>query len=230
MRKLLVALLLISVPVMLISADRAPGSYSIGAFGGLGMPMGPKDFKDSFKKAIGFGGEFKYNMNETTSLAVSFSYVPLKLDVDKLTGDLGTMKAAAADLKITGGNLNVSPISVNLIKYFSPPEASAGIYATLGGAYYMMKFTDMKISSTYSFGGQTQTFEETAKGESENDFGLNGGLGVEFKAGETVNIFVEGKYHYIFTKNDATDGESNKAGDKMQYLSVFGGIRLGLSR
>lgn len=221
MRKFIAVLLLIFVPVLLVSGDRAPGSYSIGGFGGLGMPMGPKDFKDAFKQGIGFGGEFKYNINETTSLGLSFSYIPLKLDVDKMKDSFALMAKAsvsASTLEISGGNLNVMPISANLIKYFTPPEASAGFYLTLGGAYYMMKFTDMKV--TYG------PFEQTYKGSSENDFGLNGGLGLEFKAGETMNIFVEGKYHYVFTKS--SEGETNKASDKMQILTVFGGIRLGL--
>lgn len=233
MRRLLAILLLISVPVMVFSADRAAGTYSIGGFGGLGMPQKPDFIKDYFKSAIGFGGEFKYNMNETTSFGLGFTYLPFKLDADKMADlfDGGFMKPSAEGLTIEGGNMNVSVISANFIKYFSPPSASAGFYLTLGGGYYMMKPGD----TTIKYGDYP---EETIKGgDSDNKFGLNGGLGLEFKAGESLNLFVEGKYHYVFTKDEEdTEGMAKVSADsdvpdssgKFQFITIMAGLRFGL--
>jgi len=230
MRKLtLVLLLAFLVPTLVVSADRAAGTYAIGGFGGLGMPMKPEFVKDYFKKGIGFGGQFQYNLSPQTSLALAFTYMPFKFDVDKLM-EGGLMKAA--EMTVEGGNLNYSIISANLVQYFTPPAASMGFFGTLGAGYYMGKFSDMTIKFSDPVWGD---YEETTKGESENDIGINGGIGLEFKAGQTMNIFVKGLYHYVFTSEDEETDSMAKASaedsdteGKLQFITIMGGVSLSL--
>jgi len=221
MRKLLAVLLLVAVPVVLISADRDPGTYSLGGFGGMVMPMGPKGFKDYFKSGIGFGGEFKYNVNPTTSLGLSYTYVGFKAKEDAFrTLFEGMLFKPAGTMTITIDPYTVSIISANFIKYFTQPEASTGFYLTLGGGYYMMKSPDVKV--------EMDGISDTEKGEKENRFGLNGGLGMEIKAGQKMNFFVEGKYHYVFTKDESNSNNSDSG--KLNFITILAGLRFALGQ
>jgi outer membrane protein W len=212
--KVVLALTLIAVLAVPSFAQRTPGSYSIGGFAGIGMLQKPTFIKDSWKNSIGFGGELKYNVSEMTSLAASFTYIPFKLNTDKIKQEFG---AEAANVSISGGELKTSVISVNLLKYFTAPEASAGVYFTVGGGYYMFKFGDLTVEG--------QKIPMTGMG-TESKFGINGGLGLEIKAGEKLALFAEGKYHYVFTKEEANATADEKG--KLQFITIMGGLRLSI--
>ena len=51
--------------------------------------------------------------------------------------------------------------------------------------------------------------------ESETDFGINGGAGFDFDAG-SVGLFVEGRFHNVFTEGDSTN-----------FIPITVGIRFG---
>jgi len=223
--KLLIVVALIATFVAPAAfAQRAPGSISLGGFGGVGMPQGPKEFKDYFKTSIGFGGELKYNMNETTSLGLSFTYMPFKINEDKMKEDFTAEMGDVPGLTLSGGESKINIISANVIKYFTQPDASTGFYLTLGGGYYMHSMGDLKVSAQ----GESETIKGDDLAKAENKFGVNGGLGLEFNAGEKLAVFVEGKYHYIFTKEekDAETGETS--GGKTTFITAMAGLRLSL--
>lgn len=209
--KMLLALTLIAALAVPVFAQRTPGSISIGGFAGIGMPQKPTFIKNSWKNSLGYGGELKYNVNETTSLAAGYTIIPFKLNVDKVFG------ADAAGVSISGGELKTGIISANLLKYFTAPEASAGFYLTLGGGYYMFTFNDIKVD------GEAL---EISDQKTENKLGVNGGLGLEIKMADKLSLFAEGKYHYVFTKEEK-NVEADMKG-KLQFITVLGGLRFSL--
>jgi hypothetical protein len=238
MRRILTVLTLLLVPVMLISADRDPGTYSIGGFGGIALPQKPEGFKKYFNSGIGFGGEFKYNINPMTSLGLSYTYLAFKANEDEFKNAFGMMKPFASTLTLEIDPTTVSIISANLIKYLTSPEASAGFYLTLGGGYYMSKSPDIKYTFSDPIYGN---YSDTIKGESDNDFGINGGVGLEFKVGEKINLFVVGLYHYVFTSDDEEENgslaksmadadDSDDMSGKVQVISIMGGLRFSLGQ
>ena len=239
MRKVLAVLSLLLVPVMLISADRDPGTYSIGGFGGIAMPQKPEGFKKYFNSGIGFGGEFKYNLNPTTSLGLSYTYLSFKANEDEFKSAFGMMKPFATQITLEISPTTVSIISANLTKYLTPPEASAGFFLTLGGGYYMAKTEDIKYSYSDPIWGSGSGTYPT--GSEDNDFGINGGVGLEFKVGEKINLFVVGLYHYVFTSDEETNSntlaksmaDANDQVDmsgKTQVISIMGGLRFSLGQ
>ncbi len=122
-------------------------SFSIGGFAGTGLPIGPESFSENFGMGLGFGGELKLNITEKTSIAGSFTVQKVMLDDEKTLSDYG----AAANDNIEGGDVTTNIISVNLVQYFTPPDAFMGFYLTAGGGYYIMSADDIKI--TQSGGG-----------------------------------------------------------------------------
>jgi opacity protein-like surface antigen len=209
--KMLLALALIAALTVPAFGQRTPGGISIGGFAGMGMLQKPEFIKKSWKNTIGYGGELKYTVNETTSLAAGYTLIPFKLNVDDVFG------ADAAGVSISGGELKTGIISANLLKYFTSPEASAGFYLTLGGGYYMFTFNDIKVDGVS---------QEVTDQKTEKKFGLNGGLGLEIKMADKLALFAEGKYHYVFTKEEK-NVEADMKG-KLQFITVMGGLRFSL--
>ncbi len=221
--KILIAGVLLSVmPFIMAHAQRTPGTLSFGGFGGIGLPMKPSAFKDYWKMGIGFGGELKYNFSEMSSFSASFTYLPFKLDQDAFK-DLMTGMVPGMDVEISGGNIKTNIISANFLQYFTPPEASASLYFTAGGGYYMFKPGDVTLKITYQ--GQT-VYEGTQKvEESENGFGVNGGVGLEMTMGTNMFFFVEGKYHYTFVEMEG-DEEMGLESGKVSFITVMAGLRI----
>jgi hypothetical protein len=221
--KMLLALTLIAALAVPVFGQRTPGSFSIGGFGGLTMPQSPKEFKDNLKSGIGFGGEFKYNINEKTSFVAAFSVLPFKFNEDQIAKMLDQeLGETGIGVNVTGGGVNINAITANILLYLTQPEASTGFYATAGGGYYMHKFKNpTKVEFTYQ--GETiditDNFNEGSGSSSnnENKFGINGGLGLEIAIGSSAALFAEGKYHLIFTE-----------GDKTGLITVMGGLRFSL--
>ena len=224
-KMLITVVLLLTVPLSMVQAQREAGSYSLGAYGGIGLPMGGEFFKDYFKMGTGFGGEFKFNFSERSSLGASFTYQPFKLNNDEFTDALSLLFSelmAGTSVSIDGGNVNTNIISANFFQYFTPPDASLSFYATAGGGYY--SFSTSEATIVVTLGGQT-VFEDTNEGgDSESGFGINGGLGLELLMGTKMYIFFEGKYHYTFIEQEGIE-ELDIEAAKISFVTVMGGIR-----
>jgi opacity protein-like surface antigen len=229
MRRVIPILLLLMVPVMLVSADRDPGTMGIGIHGGIALPQGPEFLKENFNTGIGFGADFRYNINPTTALGLSYTLLSFKADEGKMED---MFFKPAADVTIEIDPVQVSVISANLIKYLTSPEASTGFFVSIGGGYYTAKSPEVKISAP------DLGYEETIKSESESDFGINGGLGLEFKISKKMTFYASGEYHYIFTDDDEeNDGgmaksaaDEDDSGGKTKVISIMGGIRYALGQ
>ncbi len=229
-------LILCMLPLTMVHAQREAGSYTIGAIGGVGMMMGPEAYKDWTKMGKGFGGEFKLNLSEMTSLGISYTNLSFPIDTDKIAKDFEPIfqqEAAGATLEFDPFNIKASIISANLIQYFTSPYASAGLYGTIGVGYYMVKTDDMKITATVPGAGTMEITEEG--GDPENKLGLNGGLGLEISVGETIGLFVEGKYHYILSEleEDEDTEEMEEAmgksmSGKVSFVGIMGGLNISL--
>ena len=219
--KMLLAFALIAALAVPAFGQRTPGSFSIGGFGGLAMPQSPKEFKDITKSSIGYGGEFKYNINEKTSFVAAFTMLPFKYNEDEFTKMFEEFTGETGlEVNVEGGGFKINAITGNVLLYLSPPEASTGFYATVGGGYYMLKTEDPdKVEVTVEGETIDVTDEFTSNGESEgeNKFGVNGGLGLEVAMGTNLALFAEGKYHLIFTEDDKTG-----------FITIMGGIRFSL--
>jgi hypothetical protein len=219
-RMLIAAIILCAVPLSMVRAQREAGSFSIGGFGGVGLPMGGEFFKDYYKMGIGFGGELKYNFSEMSSLVGSFTYQAFKIDKDEFI-DLMAGVIPGATVEFEGGDVKTSIISANFLQYFTQPDASAGFYITAGGGYYTYKTDDVN----YSLVAQGKTYEGTEEGESESGFGINGGLGLEIMMGGKICLFAQGKYHYTFVEIEG-DEEMGIEDTKISFVTIMGGIRI----
>lgn len=93
------------------------------------------------------------------------------------------------------------------------------IQGTANAVYYFQVSEETKVRP-YLIGGiglynSKATGDDVPDSESQTDFGINGGAGFDFMAG-AVGIFVEGRFHNVFSDPDNTN-----------FIPVTVGVRFG---
>jgi opacity protein-like surface antigen len=211
---------------------RPASNTTISGYIGLGIPEGPKDFKDFYKTSIGFGAEFRYSCCEKTDVAVSYTRLPFRINQDQWGKELWP---GMTDITLSGGKVNTNIFSLNIVRYFTPPAAVTGFYVTAGPGIYGFSHGDMTYAGTVggSGGGYygdpgtrvSYTIKGSDLGKSESKFGLNGGLGLDYKLADKWTIFAEGKFHYVFTKSEKNAETGQTGGGKTTFITTVAGIR-----
>ncbi len=107
---------------------------------------------------------------------------------------------------IWDGNAKVSYAGLQLIQHFTPPDFFVGVYVKVGVGTYKITYEDFTLK-------YIQMFEMEALEKDKSGMGLQGGPGIEIIFNERIRAFIEGKYHHVFTEEEAT---------------IFYGIQLGL--
>ena len=249
-KRFLVGMLL---SLFVVGALFAQGT-SISGFGGIGMPMSPAFLKDNYKSGLAFGANLRYNLNERTALSIGYQNQTLKsdfgddflmtiagdeIDLEDLE-DLEDLGFSLDDLnmELSGLDAKANIITANLVHYLTPPSTGSGLYVTGGAGLYMMKVTDPEIKISFMGISQSETVELDI--ETKNKMGINAGLGFEMLFGGNMFLFVEGKYHYIFTDamdlmgiDEVEDEEMLDAlgidDSKLSFISIVGGLRIPLN-
>jgi Outer membrane protein beta-barrel domain len=103
-----------------------------------------------------------------------------------------------------------------------PDEFDGNWQVIQGTANVVYTFTTAEESTfhPYLIGGlglynEKATGDDVGDTESETDFGINGGAGFDFQLG-SVGLFVEGRFHNIFTEDNSTN-----------FIPITAGIRFG---
>lgn len=244
--KSVIAALLLSL--IAVSALFAQGT-SIAGFAGLGMPMGPEFLKENWKNGLGFGGDVRFHLNERTAISVGYMHQTFKADLDKISeivessldlDELDLSDYLDSDMNfdysfsIEGLNVKANIITANLIYYLTPPSSGTGLYLTGGAGYYMMGLSDAELKYDYSIDYLGIQYSDSGSesvdmsDSDENKMGINGGLGFEFLFGANMFLFVEGRYHYIFTDFDDVEETFGMESGKASFISIMGGLRIPL--
>ena len=173
-------LLVSALALMLLAplAHAAKGDVNLGVGGGLLMPL--SDFKDVAK--MGFLGalDMDYMVTDAVALGVDAMYSKNSAKDDLVTF-LGVDEASVTMLA-GGGH----------VKYMFPMAAESKImpYVVGGGGIYHVTFKAELAGASDS--------------DSENKFGGRGGVGMNFKAGEKLNVNAEANFHVVSTSDAST--------------------------
>jgi opacity protein-like surface antigen len=195
-------------------AQRTPGNYSIGAFGGMAAIQRPEQMKDKVKSGYGFGGELKYNINTKMSVAGGYSMLVFGLKDQTIEGAKATLE---------GGGRKSNVIQANLHYYLMPPESTSELYLIGGGGYYTQKTEDPDKVMTKIEGGTIDITDrylaqQDDDSKTESDFGLQFGAGMDLPFGP-MKLFFEGKYHIVFSKDEDPGAEN------INMITVMAGVR-----
>ena len=155
--------------------------------GGVSLPLG--DFGDAAK--TGFHG------------MVGVNFQPENLPVGIRVDGMYQMYGGSDLFQTAFGDVDFRMISgtANAVYTFTTAETSTFHPYLIGGVgVYNLGFT----------GDDADGFD------SETKFGINAGAGFNFAAGESINLFVEGRFHNVFTEDESTN-----------FIPISAGVRFG---
>jgi opacity protein-like surface antigen len=175
--------------VLLASLGAAPAAAQGAKFslgGGLTLPLG--DFGDFASTGWhGLAGVSFMPANVPVGIQVDGMYQRLGVDDDLTLGD-------DVSNQIIQGTANA------VYRFQVSEDTKIRPYIIGGVGLYNFKLTGDDVPDNF---------------ESETDFGINAGAGFDFEAG-AVALFVEGRFHNVFTEGDNTN-----------FIPVTVGVRLG---
>ena len=173
------------------SSAQSAKAISLGISGGAAIPAGD------------FGEDYSTGYNGTVSLMFKSIGSPIGLRLDGMYNKLSVKDDRTISLPgfgiveaavITGANANL---------VYSLPGTGISPYVIGGAGIYGLKLD----------------VDDGDDPDSENKFGLNGGIGASFPL-SGFNTFIEARFHHIFTK----DALGNSA--PTQFIPVTFGISL----
>jgi len=155
------------------SAQSSKG-LSIGISGGAAIPAG--DFADLY--TTGYNG--------TASIMMKSVGSPIGLRIDGMYNRLSVKDDALIVLPGQGEIESASIASANANLVYSLPGTGITPYLIGGGGIYQFKVHGDNFST-----------------DSENKFGINGGIGAAFPL-SGFNTFIEARLHHVMTDNEST--------------------------
>ena len=176
---------------LMASVGAAPAVAQSGAQfslgGGLTLPLG--DFGDA--AGTGFHGLAAVAFapaNFPVGFQIDGMFHRLGIDDDPIGGDVD------ANFQIIQGTANA------VYRFVTAEDTKVRPYLIGGVGLYNSKLTGDDVPAGL---------------DSETDFGINAGAGFDFVAG-AVGLFVEGRFHNIFTEDESTN-----------FIPITVGVRLG---
>jgi hypothetical protein len=177
--------------VLMASVGTAPavaqGGAKFSLGGGLTLPLG--NFGDAV--GTGFHGLAAVGFqpaNFPVGIQVDGMYQRLGIDDDPVFGEVD------ANIQLIQGTANA------VYKFQTSEETKVRPYIIGGVGVYNVKATGDDVPDNAG---------------SDTEFGINGGAGFDFVAG-AVGVFVEGRFHNVFTEGESTN-----------FIPITVGVRLG---
>ncbi|MBA3520891.1 MAG: porin family protein [Gemmatimonadales bacterium] len=147
-----------------------------------------------------FGDGFTNGPHGVVGLSFVPSGFPIGIRIDgmyhRVSADDAVFPGVDVDAQIINGAVN------GVFSFASAPETKVRPYLIAGVGLYNQKFVGDDIGVGFD--------------NSETDFGINGGAGFDFGLSDNLGIFLEGRFHMIFS-----------SGEKTNMLPISLGARIG---
>lgn len=182
------ALAAICALVALSASSALAGAYSVGAIGGFGAPM--SDLKDVYGAGWNLGGQADYNFAPMLGVGLDAGYHTwnAKNDVEAALALLAMLAGAPAGTTV---DVKLNALQYGVHGTLTPPIVGPiHPYVQVGLSEYNMKES---ITSNYPLlvGDISKTL-----------LGYNAGAGVNFTMMPTLSLGIDGRYHYVNSKDD----------------------------
>ena len=183
MRRLVLVcvLLMLALNMTVLAQDNVNGQWAVGFNGSGGIPTG--DFKNLSDFGFGGSGWVGYMVDPYFTLTGKVGYLRFS-GKDYNLSIQGTAVAASTTYSIV-------PITVGGRYFFS--QGDSHVYGSAEAGLYLLN-TNIDIKAT----GNNAYFSGSGS-SSESKFGVAPTLGIQFKAGDNMNVDVHGNYTAVFT-------------------------------
>jgi hypothetical protein len=192
--------LLLSFVLVTSSLALSVGKFGFGAHGNAASLNVPDPLKSVYGAGFGGGLHVDYRFG-IVSIRLNGDYTSFGADVDKLRDVIFTeangeaQGAVKSDLTADGGRINILSFALN--GKFSLPNSKVSPYLIVGLGSGTLSMSDLSIHY------QGVPIEGFSAAETVTKFLSNAGIGVDFSLG-SLSLFVETKYTWIFTENEAS--------------------------
>ena len=190
-----IALVLV-VLVFSVQASDAVMKFGAGVQGGVSFSSFPEPLDEFYGTGYGFGGHLNLQVVKFFTFRLNGDYFMFSVDDDKLKSYLvASIPGLTQAASVTGGGASIFGLTLDGIGRLPTPGALTP-YALVGAGVNFMGVSDIEINDPTAGSGKIET-------DSETEFGLNFGAGVEFRLA-ALTIYLEAKYVMIFTEDETT--------------------------
>jgi hypothetical protein len=178
--------------------------------GGIAFPAGPQNVKDCLNMGFNAGAGVGFSLTPAVSLIVSVGYGFFPANESGYLKRTGTPSSVTASTD--GGSASALDIAGNIKLSLDPVPNRASFYVVAGVGYSTLSFSEFR--ATYAYYGTTTTWYQF---KDRSAISTSLGTGIDIPAGETISIFVEGRYLIAFTEHDNTSSIPIRAGAKIAF-------------
>ncbi len=197
MTKFFVTLSILAIFTTACIAQEVESPVTLYVNGGLAIPTNPQSFSDYWNMGFDVGGGLGYAFTPSVALTASFDYNRFGLNADKFG-------VSGYGISITGGEASILTFMGNA-KLSVPLESSPVTpYMLAGAGVFHLSINDVNVSG---YGSSL-----TMSSDSETDFAVQFGAGIDIQAAEKTSLFLQIGYGLGFTKGDKTGEFPLKAG------------------
>jgi hypothetical protein len=243
--------------ILVFSLTNAFSQYSrrnqIELFAGLGIPLGPEEFKDYYKMGMSLNAQYVLFPTPKVGVPIFAGYERFTVNNDAINDDfrsefvgwqfyddygnyLGEITDANFDVS---GSASTIKFGAGVRPYLSSPESSTQFFLFGNASYNLVKEVqnldggNLELTDAYGYVYEFDLgdlgFESVGTELKLNKFGIGIGAGVEIPAGSSLNLIFQGMYNIIFIKGDATisydgDDETINIEDNLTFIGVTGGV------
>ena len=180
-----------------LGASSAQAQYSDAETGGMRFLIG-----GGATLALGdFGDPFNNGPHGLVGVAFQPAGFPVGIRIDgmyhRISGDEDVLLADDANAQIINGTVNA------VYSFSSSTSTPIRPYILAGGGVYNLKLVGDDVPDG---------------ADGDTNFGINAGAGFDYQASDNLGIFLEGRFHLIFTDPDKTN-----------VLPISVGVRIGHS-
>lgn len=223
--------ILVAALGLISSFANAQIAFDGGAQFGIAFSSFAKPAGDLYGTGLVFGGHGDMSINKYLSVRLSFDYATFSADGDKLKGVaadasvntvqefLGATLNAQDNALVRGTVKSADGARVSAPSIFVtgigklPTGSMITPYALLGFGMTFLSFGDVNFNSTGVRVQNNQTGQtvqvipagnQSVKIDSQSKFGMQFGIGSEFKLSKPVKLYFEVKYNLIFTEGKSS--------------------------
>ncbi|HDL04201.1 MAG TPA: porin family protein [candidate division Zixibacteria bacterium] len=197
MKKVLAVMMALLFAVAINASAQQTIKASVFVGPGLSMPMGPDDFTDYWGMGFNVGGGVEIQINEMFSIVPRINYNSFGLDEDAFIEELEEELGYSVEgIELDGGSINAIGFGAD-VKLAVPAGDESKITPYFLGGLGMTSVSFSDLEMTYE--GESETMEID---ESETDFTVEFGAGMEIAISPKMSLFVDGKYVIIMAEDD----------------------------
>lgn len=225
---------LLAAAFQTIEAQPSSRSVTLGASGGLGIPIFNAAFRNYWNNSSSAGLESQLYLGGKVAFCPRVCYHRFGLDHERFQDDFGSaVVKSGGSLHFKRSHRNAWEMGAAFQIFFSEPQDAVDFYILMGGSYCALTYESVR--GVFEKAGDA--FDETLREKvTFQGYGPQAGFGLEFWMNQRLCLFSEARFHFLFTSlspnRPGNDDEIEYVffydSRYLSFISILWGIRIDL--